>query len=505
MKPAVILARVSSKEQEEGHSLEAQLANLESYAQRKDLNVIQVFRIIESSTKGHRPEFERMIEFVRQQKERTALIVDCVDRLQRSFTHTPILDKLMRDNLLEIHFVREGNMMDKDATSSQKMMWNFGVLLGQSYTDQISDNVKRSIKNKLDKGEWIGSAPLGYINVVDPDTGQNTVILDKERAFLVKNLFKEYATGTVSLHELKRKANGWGLTTKKGCRIIPQTLHKILHNHFYYGMMLVKGQLYPHYYPPLIDKALFDACQRVGKTPRTEAPRETENAYILRGMVKCAASGRTVSFDLKKGKFVYLIARDPANPDKKIWVREEVVLAQVRDVIQSLHIPDTLLTSIVDYMRQTHEAEKAHHQENIKRLNAESADLTLKLDRLTDHLLDQSITKDVYSKKHQAITERQFEITNLLKNYHAADGQFKIALSMLVSLAARAADLFDRSTKDEKRQLIGFLFSNLSLKGSTLCFSLKKPFDLLAGMAGCQEWRPHGDSNPGYIRERDVS
>jgi site-specific DNA recombinase len=146
---------------------------------------------------------------------------------------------------------------------------------------------------------------------------------------------------------------------------------------------------------------------------------------ILRGMVKCAASGRTVSCDLKKGKFIYLIARDPANPEKKIWIREETVLAQVRDVIQSLHIPDDLLADIVDYMRQTHEAEKVHHQENIKRLNTESAELTQKLDRLTDCLLDQSITKDMYSKKHQAMTQRQFEITNLLKNHHAADGQFK--------------------------------------------------------------------------------
>jgi site-specific DNA recombinase len=76
---------------------------------------------------------------------------------------------------------------------------------------------------------------------------------------------------------------------------------------------------------------------------------------------------------------------------------------------------------------------------------------------------------------------------------------------MLVYLAARAADLFDCSTKDEKRQLIGFLFSNLSLKGTTLCYSLKKPFDLMTGLAARNNWRSLGDSNPCYIRERDVS
>jgi DNA invertase Pin-like site-specific DNA recombinase len=53
MLPAIILARVSTPEQEAGHSLEAQLANLQSYGERRELEVIKIFRIIESSTKGY--------------------------------------------------------------------------------------------------------------------------------------------------------------------------------------------------------------------------------------------------------------------------------------------------------------------------------------------------------------------------------------------------------------------------------------------------------------------
>lgn len=496
MKNAVILARVSSKEQEDGHSLEAQLANLESYAQRKDLNVIQVFRIIESSTKGNRPEFERMLDFFRKQKQRTALIVDCVDRLQRSFSHYPVFDALMRDDLLEIHFVREGNVLDRDATSSQKLMWNMGVVMAQSYTDQLSDNVKRSIKQKIKKGQWIAKAPMGYLNTTDTKTGQNTVVMDKERAFLIKRLFTDYATGTVSQRELKRKADAWGLRTLKGHKISLQTLNNIIHNPFYYGMMQIKGALYPHTYPPLIDKGLFDACQAVGTGKPNDAPRQTDNGYVLRGMVTCAVSGRKVSHDRKKGKFTYLIARSPENPEKKVWIKEEEVMAQIRDMIASLHVPDDLLDSITGYLRQTHEAEKQHHQESIKTLNRESEDLTGKLDRLTDCLLDQSITKDIYTKKHQEILQRQHDIAARLKQHHSADGQFKIALTMLISLASHSAQLFDCSKNDEKRELIGFLFSNLSLKGTTLCYSLKKPFDMLAGLPTCKEWRAWRDSNP---------
>ena len=63
MMKAVILARVSTKEQEDGHSLDAQISNLKHYAERKSLDIIKQYTIIESSTKGERPEFKRMIDF----------------------------------------------------------------------------------------------------------------------------------------------------------------------------------------------------------------------------------------------------------------------------------------------------------------------------------------------------------------------------------------------------------------------------------------------------------
>ncbi|MFN8694678.1 MAG: recombinase family protein [Holosporales bacterium] len=55
---AIILARVSTKEQEDGHSLNAQKQRLGDYCQRKGLTVIKTFELIESSTRGERKEFQ---------------------------------------------------------------------------------------------------------------------------------------------------------------------------------------------------------------------------------------------------------------------------------------------------------------------------------------------------------------------------------------------------------------------------------------------------------------
>jgi site-specific DNA recombinase len=85
MMKAILLARVSSKEQEDGQSIPAQERRLLDYAKEKGLTVDQVFKITESSTKESLKEFEKIIERIRKSKEPVTLVADTIDRVQRSF------------------------------------------------------------------------------------------------------------------------------------------------------------------------------------------------------------------------------------------------------------------------------------------------------------------------------------------------------------------------------------------------------------------------------------
>jgi site-specific DNA recombinase len=183
-------------------------------------------------SKAQRPEFDQMINFIKGQKERIAIIVDTVDRLQRSFRETPILNDLMQQDVLELHFVKEGNILSKEANSSQKLMWNMGVVMAQSYTDQLSDNVKRSIGFKIRNGEWCGQAPIGYLNAIDGRTGKNTIIPDPQAHEITQRIFREYSSGIYSLAELARKSGEWGLKSKRGNKIRTQQIHKLIQNPF---------------------------------------------------------------------------------------------------------------------------------------------------------------------------------------------------------------------------------------------------------------------------------
>lgn len=80
---AVIFARVSTKEQEPGASLKAQKEAIEDYCNKKGLPIVQKYKAVESSTNGKRIVFHQMLDFVRKQKKKTAVVVHCIDRFQR--------------------------------------------------------------------------------------------------------------------------------------------------------------------------------------------------------------------------------------------------------------------------------------------------------------------------------------------------------------------------------------------------------------------------------------
>ncbi len=82
-------------------------------------------------------------------------------------------------------------------------------MMAQSYTDSLRDNVKRSMDYKIKQGEYPSKAPIGYKNIRLED-GKADIVLDEERAFMVKRLFEEFATGNHSVQEMARRAKEWG-------------------------------------------------------------------------------------------------------------------------------------------------------------------------------------------------------------------------------------------------------------------------------------------------------
>ena len=488
---AIILARVSTKEQEEGHSIAAQRQRLLDHCARKGLEVVKTFEIVESSTKGERKEFMAMLDFAKSQGETIAIVADAVDRFQRSFKESVLIDDLIKKGLVELHFHREGMVIGRNASSSDILRWDFSVVGAKAYTMNLSENVRRSLEFKRRNGEWGGKAPLGYLNVRDANN-KSLLVPDPERAPLVRMLFEDYAKGTDSISgDLVEKARKWGLRnkTKKGGLLSASQIQHILNNPFYFGVMRVKGDLQPHRYEPIISQALFDRCQAVaeGRTRATTA-HYSEKPFVFRGLVKCAVSGRMVTSDIKKGRHTYLICRDPKDPTRKLFVPEAKVLEQVKAVFRSIQVPKTLLETLLAHLKASHGAERQFHLDAIAGLRRDHDRTSEKLATLLDLRLDQSITRDEYDKKARELKELQVELAMRIEQHQKGEDGFRTTLESLISVASQASRLFERSKTEQKRELIAFVFSNLQLRGKKLEFSLRSPFDLMVNRRSYEEW-----------------
>jgi site-specific DNA recombinase len=488
---AIILARVSTKDQEEGHSIAAQRQRLTEYCARKGLQVIKTFELIESSTRGGRKAFVAMLEFARSQNETVAIVADAVDRFQRSFKESVLVDDMFRKEQVELHFCREQSILNKDSSAIDIMRWDYAVMGAKSYVLNLSENVRRSLEYKRRNGEWGSKAPLGYLNQRDANN-KSILVHDSERAFLVRMLFEEYARGCFSISgDLVRKAREWGLRnkTRKGGQLSASQIQHVLMNPFYYGEMRVKRKLYPHGYPPLITKELFDKCEEVRlRNSRATTTRYSEKQFLFRGLVKCATSHRTVTCDLKKGRHIYLICRDPAEPTKKLFIPEKAALDQIKSVFEMIQVPPKLLDALLAHMKAGHEAENQFHRGAIEGLRRECDLVRDRLDTLLNLRLDKSITPNEYDKKARELKGRETEIALRIEQHRNGEGAFRTTLESLISLASRAAELFDRSKTEQKRQLIAFVFSNLRLKGEKLEFSLRSPFDLMVKRETYSGW-----------------
>ncbi len=70
------------------------------------------------------------------------------------------------------------------------------------------------------------------------------------------------------------------------------------------------------------------------------------------------------------------------------------------------------------------------------------------------------------------------------------DKAFVIGASYILEVCSRAVELFDAETTtlEQKRYLIDFTLSNLTLEGKTLHFNLLEPFDAIAECAKSANW-----------------
>lgn len=497
MKKAIILARVSTKEQE---SIPAQLEKLQRYIKDKDLDLIKVVELSESSTKDTRREFRKVIDMIQGMDEPIVLIVETIDRLQRSFKESVELDELRKAGKLELHFYRENLTLNNQSNSADLLRWDMGVMFARSYVLQLSDNVKRSIDKKLADGEFPGPAPLGYLNVNMEDgsistkknrkDGKKWIEPDPEREHLIVKLFELYAQGQYSVKALAKEMKSQGLTNKRGNPISTSMVYEILNNPFYYGQMKYKNKIYQHNYDPLISRWLFNKCKEVQASWKKKPFKYGAKKWTFKGLITCTECKYLLSSYARKG-----INYVRCHHCKSTHSREDEMLKQVSEVFKSFTVPDYILEKLTEEIKRNHNREQEFYESNVKALDGKLNRIRKRMKVLYQDRLDGRITTGQYDEMIIEMKDQEEDLLEQIKDHSKADKQFLISSSYVLELANRAHELFESSQTHQKRQLISYAFADLQAKAGKLVWKLKNPF---AGMVACAEsgvWLLGLDSN----------
>ena len=525
-KQAVMLARVSSRKQERGASLEAQVESIQSYCKRNNLIIIEptpkAFVFTESSTRGGRKKFNEMIEFIEKQKNKTAIVVHTLDRLQRGFEECEKIKELLKADKIEVHFIVESLILDKFSTDDEFTRYDFGILSAKLYLTSMNKNVKRSQKHNREAGLWQGLAPIGYLNAKD-ERRKPTLILDPERAPIIKQIFEEYASGVHSLKSVWLSATEKGLISKepnynprsknygKYCPVSRNKIHDILTNPFYYGAMYVADEeidertkkpvktfykLINHVYEPLISKELFDKVQKVLKTRKKERfCKEQKYAgipFVFRGLITCKCGCAITPEHHKKGnkEYVYLRCSHQKGTCNQKLVNENTILEQLeKEIFHQIRISPTMHDLLKTSIIQTLEDEKKVNASVRKRVAEQINIIDSRLERLWECYLDRDIDKARYELEKQKYLEQKKDLSARAEKYSDISNGLKENVEKAIDFVANLSNLMKAASPDEKNMLLKRLLTNCVLDGETLKYEIKAPFDKLLSCTNYKKWK----------------
>lgn len=95
------------------------------------------------------------------------------------------------------------------------------------------------MKSALELGRWTFLAPVGYVNV--PRTYGKSLIPDPERASVVQQIFRDFATGRFTKQALLDEMTRRGLKMRKGLPVSAQAFITMLQNKLYVGIVEASG------------------------------------------------------------------------------------------------------------------------------------------------------------------------------------------------------------------------------------------------------------------------
>lgn len=306
MQTAACYIRVSTDDQTE-YSPDSQLKLIRDYAAKNNICLLEDYIFTEDGGKSgknmsKRTEFMRLISITKQKiKPFDLILVWKFSRFARNQEESIVIKSMLKKKGIEVISISESIPEGPFGDLIERIIeWS-----DEYYLTNLSEEVKRGMKERAGRGKPVVPPPFGY-DMVDGNYVPN------DNSAYVKNIFNDYLNG-LGFKTIAIKYGNMGMRTKRGNLPDNRYIEYMLRNPVYIGKLrwTTQGQsvskrqydnpdilIIEGTHKPIVDETLFDAVQdkikrqkmAYGKYQRVEQP----DVYPLKGLVRCSSCGATL-------------------------------------------------------------------------------------------------------------------------------------------------------------------------------------------------------------------
>lgn len=480
MNHVTIYARKSTEsEDRQLLSIASQIKELKDYARRMNWVVDRVFTESKSAKAPGREVFNELCDDIQNNKI-TELLCWKLDRLARNPVDGGALIWAMEKNKLK-HIHTPQRSFFNSGNDKFWLQLEFGM--AKKYIDDLSDNVKRGLRAKLEKGWYPVQAPLGYLNKLE----DHTIIPDPERFSIIRKMWKLMLTGGYTVPQVLDIGNNkYGLRSRQyktggGNPIGHSSIYYIFSNPFYYGTFEYRERLYKGKHKPMITKKEYDKVQSIIHAPVSTRPKQYNFTYT--GLIKCGECGASVTAEHKTNRFgskyIYYHCTKRKTRCSQKYIEEKELNEQFISYINLVTYDQYLL----DYLLKISETQESPIENDNKlviatlkkrlSLNEKSQSelLQIKLRRLLND-------EEYLAKKHE-IEKEKISLEQNLKQATDGFGEANNETIDTFRFMTKLRKSFIEGSIEEKKAVLHEIGSNPVLTDKKLQIQAKEPYDII--------------------------
>jgi site-specific DNA recombinase len=393
-----------------------------------------------------------------------------------------------------------------------------------NFSDELSDKMKRSAYNKALRGEVHSKihACFGY----DYDPATMKLVPNEVQAPFVEMAFKLFLA-KYSQAEVRRQLSTKGARSRSGRKLTAQTVKELLGQRKYVGELSAINpdtgirEAVPGCHPALITQDVFNRAQRLlqGKSePQITAPKGADEKFPLKRSVLCVCGGKLTAGESTNGKTKKKYALYDCRSCRKS-VNAAKLHYDFFLYLGNFEMNPAYFEAFKATMTEVWERVTEDARNEASRLKGEITSLTANLEPIAAKIASTTNPKveQLCFVQYESLEKTIADKTAELNALQAESVDIADVLYLAESITSNTSSTWLNGSSINQIALQSILFPNgVSYDRETATFQeVRTPgsVSLFNTLGAIKEgktsdksvWRPQGDSNPCYRRERAVS